>query len=183
MTDKASLLILCVLLVLAINAFRPFHTSLRCNGCTQLRAQWSVTKSFDSKVASRTEKRTKELYERWIKTYHGQYKQRLARGNGRRDDRPVSDVKTFAEDLCDGRIPLVRVPFIKDPRPFYLAIAHILNETMLDRRQDAWLHHMQWMRRSALRPESVSPVIEAYTRFVSVCSVCFRYIKPFVLLL
>jgi hypothetical protein len=47
---------------------------------------------------------------------------------------------------------------------WYLAIAQVENDDMTDRRSEAWLHHMQWVRRAALHPSSSVTVAWDYTR-------------------
>jgi len=52
----------------------------------------------------------------------------------------------------------------------FLAISSIPTDDMLKRRGNIWLHHMQWVRRSALLPHSTALVDWEYTRLSHDCS-------------
>jgi hypothetical protein len=70
------------------------------------------------------------------------------------------------------RAPVPSTEWVKEPDRFtrwFVARSGIANPAMLNLRQEAWTHHMQWMRRSALSPSSSAKVSAAYTCLSADC--------------
>jgi hypothetical protein len=63
-------------------------------------------------------------------------------------------------------------PFDQDIEPdekFFVAIGDVLGADMLSKRSRAWVHHMQWARRSALLPTIDAKIKWEYTRLSQDC--------------
>lgn len=90
------------------------------------------------------------------------------RSEKRKEVRRVTWEDQYEDDPLTSSQPTM--DYEKPPERFtrwYIAIADVHND-QIDRRGEAWLHHMQWMRRSALLPEK-SEVVAAYTRLSADC--------------